>query len=258
MLYSESLGDAGETIVFLHGIAGSTRYWTSRVEPLAAQYRLLFVDLLGYGKSAKPWTKYTVERHVEELFQVVRSQQSFTLVGHSFGAIVATAFRARYPHLVNRLILISLPYFGDKDAAIKYFRQSRTADRYVATNIAFAAIACMMTRWILRWFLPFVLRDMPIEVVRDLTRHTWRSYTSSLWDGVYGHDLLADVKTIDCDFPVVCLHGSADKTAPLFGVQQLLLGHPRWQLRILYGADHHPLLRDPRWCLDEIERAMRA
>jgi pimeloyl-ACP methyl ester carboxylesterase len=258
MLYNESLGDTGETMVFLHGIAGSTRYWKSRVEPLSAQYRLLLVDLLGYGKSAKPWTKYTVERHAEELYQVVRSQKPFTLVGHSFGAIVAIAFSARYPHLVRRLVLISLPYFGDKDAAIKYFRQSRTADRYVATNIAFAVIACLMTRWVLRWFLPYVLRDMPIEVVQDLSQHTWRSYTSSLWDGVYGHDLLADVNTLDCDLAVVCLHGSADKTAPLFGVQQLSCGRPQWQLRILPYADHHPLLRDPRWCLDEIERAMRA
>ena len=83
MLYNESLGDTGETMVFLHGIAGSTRYWKSRVKPLSAQYRLLLVDLLGYGKSAKPWTKYTVERHVEELYQVVRRQKPFTLVGHS-------------------------------------------------------------------------------------------------------------------------------------------------------------------------------
>ena len=257
MLYSESLGDAGETLVFLHGIAGSTRYWKSRVEPLAAQYRLLFVDLLGYGKSAKPWTKYTVERHVEELYQVVRNHSSITLVGHSFGAIVAAAFSARYPHLVSRLILISLPYFADQNGAIRYFREGGGANRYVTTNIAFAVLACLTTRWVLRWFLPYILRDMPFEVVQDLSRHTWRSYTSSLWDGVYGHDLMADVKTLHVDLAVVCLHGSADKTAPLFGIRQLSSGRPQWTLQILPDGDHHPLLRNPQWCLDRIEQAMR-
>ena len=257
-LYSESMGDAGETIVFLHGIGGSTRYWKSRVEPLAGRYRLLLIDLLGYGKSAKPWTQYTIERHVEEVYEVVRSRRSITLVGHSLGAIVAAAFCARYPHLVNRLILISLPYFGNKDRAIRYFRESRSADRYVATNIAFAALACITTRWVLRWFLPYVLRDMPLEVVQDLSRHTWRSYTSSLWDGVYGHDLLADVESLDRNFEVVCLHGSADQTAPLSGVQQLAADRPQWKLRILPDCDHHLLLRNPPWCLDQIERALRA
>lgn len=257
VLYNESMGDEGETMVFLHGIAGSTRYWKSRVEPLSVRYRLLLVDLLGYGKSAKPSTKYTVERHVNELYEVVRNQKSIILVGHSFGAIIAATFYARFPRMVDRLILISLPYFGDKKGAIKYFSESRSADRYVTTNLAFAALACITTRWVLRWFLPYVLRDMPPEVVQDLTRHTWRSYTSSLWDGVYGHDLLADVESFDPDFQIVCLHGSADKTAPLFGVQQLSADRPQWRLQILANSDHHLLLRNPQWCLDEIDRAMQ-
>ncbi|WP_422343059.1 alpha/beta fold hydrolase [Parasphingorhabdus sp.] len=257
MLYSEKIGDEGETMVFLHGIAGSTRYWKSRVEPLTRHYQLLLVDLLGYGQSPKPWTKYTVDRHVDELYQVVRDQKAMTIVGHSFGAIVAIAFCARFPHLVKRLTLIGLPYFGDKQGAIKYFSESHLAERYVTTNIAFAALACMMTRWVLRWFLPYVLRDMPREVVEDLTRHTWRSYTSSLWDGVYGHDLFADADSLDPNCNVLCLHGSADKTAPLSGVQKLLANRSRWKIQILEDGDHHPLLREPNWCLQQITLAMR-
>jgi pimeloyl-ACP methyl ester carboxylesterase len=257
VLFSEKLGDEGETMVFLHGIAGSTRYWKSRVVPLADHNRLLFVDLLGYGKSPKPWTKYTVERHVDELYQLLQDQEPMTLVGHSFGAFVATAFCARYPHLVKRLILISLPYFGDKEGAIKYFSESHSAERYVTTNIAFAAIACILTRWVLRWILPYVLRDMPLEVVQDLSRHTWRSYTSSLWDGVYGHDLFADADNLDPDCDVFCLHGSADKTAPLSGILKLSSRHSRWRLQILQDGDHHLLLRNPEWCLAKINSAMK-
>ena len=257
MLYSEQLGDGGETMVFLHGIAGSTRYWKSRVKPLTSHHRLLLVDLLGYGQSPKPWTKYTVDRHVDELYQIVRDQKEMTIVGHSFGAIVAIAFCARFPNLVKRLILISLPYFGDKHGAIKYFSESHLAERYVTTNIAFAALACVITRWVLRWFLPYILRDMPSEVVEDLTRHTWRSYTSSLWDGVYGHDLFADADSLASNCNVYCLHGSTDTTAPLSGVQKLLTNRPQWNIQILPDGDHHPLLRNPQWCLEQITLAMK-
>jgi pimeloyl-ACP methyl ester carboxylesterase len=257
MLHSEMLGDAPDTIVFLHGIGGTVRYWKTRVLSLATSYRLILIDLLGYGQSPKPWTKYTVKRHVEELYQVLHEHESLTIVGHSFGSIVAMAFAARYPHMVKRLVLISMPYFGDKAGAIHYFRNSNLADRYVMTNIAFAALACIMTRYVLRWLLPYVLRDIPREVVQDLTRHTWRSYTSSVWDGIYRHDLVADTKRLDSNCDVLFLHGRRDKTAPLFGVQQLMKGHSDWQLDILDDADHHPLLRNPQWCLQAIESVMK-
>ena len=252
MIYRETLGDADESIVFLHGIGGTSRYWKTRVQPLAASYRLILVDLLGYGQSPKPWTQYTVERHVDELYQILCEDRSLTIVGHSFGAIVALAFAARYPQLVKRLVLISTPYFGNKEGAMRYFRNSNPADRYVMTNIAFAAFACVMTRWVLRWLLPYVLRDMPREVVQDLTQHTWRSYTSSVWDGIYRHDLLADIECLDSDCEVLFIHGESDVTAPLSGVRKLIHGHPDWRLCVLNGADHHPVLRDPQWCVQAI------
>jgi len=256
MLHFETLGDAADTIVFLHGIGGTSRYWKTRVQPLASSYHLILVDLLGYGQSPKPWTKYTVDRHVDELYQVLHEHESLTIVGHSFGAIIALSFAVRYPHLVKRLVLISLPYFGDKAGAFRYFRKSHLADRYVMTNIAFAALACVMTRYVLRWLLPYVLRDMPREVIQDLTQHTWRSYTSSVWDGIYRHDLLHDTTQLGTDCDILFLHGELDETAPLSGVKQLMPGHPDWRLCILANADHHPLLRDPQWCTRAINSMM--
>ena len=155
--------------------------------------------------------------------------------------------------MVKRLILVSLPYFGNKEGAMRYFRNSRPADRYVMTNIAFAAVVCVMTRRVLRWLLPYVLRDMPREVVEDLVQHTWRSYTSSVWDGIYRHDLLADTKSLKSNCPVLLLHGELDKTAPLSGIQQLMANHPHRELHILPCGDHHPLLRNPEWCIQAIE-----
>jgi hypothetical protein len=100
------------------------------------------------------------------------------------------------------------------------------------TNIAFAAIACMLTRWVLRWLLPYVLRDMPRKVVQHLTRHTWRSYTSTVWDGIYNHDLLADMKQLDTNCDIIFLHGELDKTAPLSGIEQLRVRYTDWQIQI--------------------------
>jgi len=61
----------GPIIVFLPRLGATTRYWKSRVAPLATRTRLQLVDLLGFGRSPKPWTTYTVEQHVAALRAVI-------------------------------------------------------------------------------------------------------------------------------------------------------------------------------------------
>lgn len=257
-LSHERLGESGPLLVFLHGVGGTTRYWHSRVAPLAGAHRLLLVDLLGFGGSPKPWERYTVERHVEALHPILEGQGPLTLVGHSFGAVAAVAYAARHPREVERLVLLSLPYFGSEARALDHFRNAASPDRWVMTNMAFAAVTCIVTRRVMRRVLPRLLPDMPRDVLDDLVRHTWRSFTSTLWEGVYRHDLAEDASRLPADVPVVLLHGARDATAPLDGVRRLAAGRSGWTLRVLPGADHHPLLRDPAWCLGAIRSACAA
>ena len=83
-----SLAD-GPTVVFLPGLGGTTRYWSSRVAALERRYRVVLVDLLGFGDSPRPWARYSVERHVQSLAEVLRPYGRVTLVGHSLGALLS-------------------------------------------------------------------------------------------------------------------------------------------------------------------------
>ena len=51
----KKMGSRGSTLAFLPGVGGTTRYWETRVAPLAQEHRLRLIDLLGFGKSPKPW-----------------------------------------------------------------------------------------------------------------------------------------------------------------------------------------------------------
>jgi len=248
-LYSREIGNDGPPIAFLPGVGGTTRYWAGRVLPLARTNRLILIDLLGFGRSPKPWIRYTVERHVQEIHRVLDGRGPVSLVGHSFGAIAALAFAARYPDLVERLVLLSLPYFGSEERALAHFRRSPSPDRWVMTNIVFAAVTCIVTRRIMRRVLPRLQPDMPRDVLEDLVQHTWRSFTSTLWEGVYRHDLARDAGRLPDRITVLLLHGDRDPTAPLEGVRRLSAGRAGWTLQVLPGVDHHPMLRDPARCL---------
>jgi pimeloyl-ACP methyl ester carboxylesterase len=252
-LYHVEFGLRGPTLVFLPGVGGTTRYWASRIAPLAVSHRLVLVDLLGFGRSPKPWTTYTIERHVTELHRVLANRGPVTLVGHSFGALAAVAYAARHPEQVGALILLSLPNFGGEERAMDYFRARPTADRWLMTNVVLASVACIVTRRLMRRLLPRLAPDMPREILEDYVLHTWRSATSTMWEGVYRYDLTDDTAALPDTLPVLLLHGEHDTTAPLEGVARLQDAYPGWTLRVLLDGDHHPLLRDPEWTVREVQ-----
>src|SRR5512142_380319 len=89
----------GQTLVFLHGIAGDSRTWLEPMRRLAPRYRVLAPDLPGHGDSAKETGDYSLGAHanfVRDLLQALRIDRA-TLVGHSLGGGVALQLTYQYP-----------------------------------------------------------------------------------------------------------------------------------------------------------------
>lgn len=251
-LFTRELGRGHRLLAFLPGLANTTRYWESRIAPLAEHSRLLLIDPLGFGRSPKPWTTYSVERHVAEVRRVLSDRGPVTLVGHSFGAILAMAYASRHPDDVRGLVLIGLPVFHGEIEARRFVRKRPSPERWVLGNMVLASLACILTRRLFRHLIPGLVSDFPREVTDDLVLHTWRSSTSTLWEAVYRFDVFRAADALPRQLPVTLLHGALDKTAPLSGVQELIRNYPDWTLRILEGGDHHTLLRNPDWTLAAI------
>jgi pimeloyl-ACP methyl ester carboxylesterase len=254
-LHLETFGTGERTLAFLPGHGLTTRYFASRVAPLAARHRVVLVDLLGFGRSPKPWTRYTADRHVAELRRVLAPLGPLTLVGHSLGARLAVTYAARYPDQVRCLVLLSLPYFGGAREAYRHFAHGELPGRWVSTRRPLTAVACVLIRRVLYPFLPRLEPDLPREVVEDVRLHHWRSDVSTLRECLFGYDLPADVARLAPALAVLCLHGSDDRSAPIEGVRRFAARHPNTTVRVLEGADHHPLLRDPARCVEEIRAA---
>lgn len=247
--------EAAPTIIFLPGIGATTRYFRRRVQALAANARVVLVDLLGFGQSPMPWATYSVERHVAELHRVLGALGPVTLVGHSLGARIAVAYAARHPAQVRRVILMSIPHFGSGEGARRHFRR-RGAEGWFLTHLVPFAIACLLSRRLLGWAFPALMPDLPREVAEDLTRMTWRSSTSSMWQVVYEYDMTSDFERLPASTPVTFIHGDQDESAPLPNVRRLAAARPGSTLRVLPGGDHQLLLGQPAWTLAEIGATM--
>jgi pimeloyl-ACP methyl ester carboxylesterase len=112
-----SRGD-GETIVFLHGLLGSSKSWAFQFEHLSRNYRIVAWDAPGFGRS--DLVPAAIDAYVEALREFITSigGKKVSLVGHSMGGTVATCLAAKFPELVSRLVLsCSHAGYGDPETA---------------------------------------------------------------------------------------------------------------------------------------------
>jgi len=100
----------GEPLVFLPGgPAISHGYLQMFFSDLADSYKLVYYDPFGVGKSdrAKQQEEYTFDRAVEDL-ELLRQKlklERISVLGHSYGGLVAQAYALKYPESVNKLVL---------------------------------------------------------------------------------------------------------------------------------------------------------
>jgi 2-hydroxymuconate-semialdehyde hydrolase len=82
----------GAAVVLLHGFPTSSFLWRAFVPPLAARFRVIAPDLLGYGDSDKPLdadlTMNAQAGYVRELLEDLAVQR-FAVIGHDLGGVVA-------------------------------------------------------------------------------------------------------------------------------------------------------------------------
>lgn len=118
-------------LVFLHGWAGSARYWESTAQALVEQFDCLLYDLRGFGRSSLPnpvppevsALEYELESYAEDLAILLDSLgiARVYLNAHSTGASIATFFLNLYPERVEQAILTCSGIFEYDEKAFQAF-----------------------------------------------------------------------------------------------------------------------------------------
>src|SRR5215217_7665000 len=108
--YQEAGDEHAPAIVLIHGFASSTLVWSKVFLKLAeAGYRVIAVDMLGYGYSAKPRNgEYTIAGQAKLLTRLLDCLgiPRAIFVGSSYGGAVAATSALDYPDRVEKLILV--------------------------------------------------------------------------------------------------------------------------------------------------------
>src|SRR5918993_1957502 len=108
--YQEAGDENAPALVLIHGFASSTLVWSKVFLRFAEEgYRVIAVDMLGYGYSAKPRNgEYTIAGQAKlltRLLDCLGIRRAF-LVGSSYGGAVAATCALDYADRVEKLILV--------------------------------------------------------------------------------------------------------------------------------------------------------
>ncbi|EHH2556720.1 alpha/beta hydrolase [Vibrio parahaemolyticus] len=102
----------GEPIIFVHGFPDSANAWRHQVDPfVSAGYRVITLDMRGYGKTSKPMEKE--HYHITMLASDVKAVldhlniEKAHVVGHDWGSVVSWAFAGIYLQATKSLTAIS-------------------------------------------------------------------------------------------------------------------------------------------------------
>lgn len=101
-------------IVFIHGWSCDHTFWRFQIPTLSNDYRLIIVDLPGYGFSSKPEkVAYSPDSFAEAINSVLEATgiDRAILVGHSSGFVAARQFILKYPKKSKALCIVDGVYF---------------------------------------------------------------------------------------------------------------------------------------------------
>lgn len=266
-------------LVFLHGVLSDHRTWRFVAGDLGRDHALLLLDLPGCGESDAPSPGdagdgfYSPDSLARAVMLVLRDRlranggrPTFTLVGHSLGAMIALratgspGLRAEFPDVLDRIgacVLVSCVDVA-MERPREEFRRIATISRPVVT---IASAAGLLRPLVGRAVLEgsgdpdAALReeaDRILEVLRDgprLRAAQAMLRTAVPFDGK-GRPRWEEIERLSGDYanvrvPCLLVHGSRDETLPVAMSYKLRAQLPDAKLRVVRGAMHSPQIEAP-------------
>ncbi|WP_147392100.1 alpha/beta fold hydrolase [Amnibacterium setariae] len=254
----------GDPLLLLHGVGRDRRDWSEVVPALAADRRVIAIDLEGCGDS-EAWSERVTLRSMTEVVRrtlaALGVREPVVAVANSMGGAVALRLHADDPAAVSALVLSSSPGFasggtiGLRLMAVHGVGPALLAFRRVAariqTRMLFADKAFATRRLIAEGLERVSRRDKRrayFQVVHELggwlgVRRRWRAEALRP---------LVERRT-----PTLVLWGERDAVLPVKQLRAAAAALPHARTRTLPGVGHAAQIEDPAGFVREVESFLR-
>jgi pimeloyl-ACP methyl ester carboxylesterase len=232
-------------LVLIHGFSASTRSWDLLVPMLAKSYRVIRIDLLGHGRSAKPTgAGYAIAdqgRRVGDALDQLGVTRA-VVVGHSTGGSVATALTEQRRDLVTALVLINT------GPSINAFIPQGPANQLLEIPVVGQLLWRLRTDSLIRQAAATAVThdvEIPQAVVDDVLGMTYHAFTATARaaDDYLQQRTLPD-RLATLGAPLLVIFGGEDRRWRSSSATDYR-AVPGAKIEVLPGVGHTPLIEDP-------------
>jgi pimeloyl-ACP methyl ester carboxylesterase len=245
--YVDSGGDK-PVLLFVHGLSSSLSFWDPQLREFAADYRVIALDLPGFGASDRPDAPFTPPWYADFAvsFLDALGVGQVTWVGHSMGAQIGMHAALNHPDRVERLVLVAPAGFepftpGEAGWMKRYWTEKRTLEtdepgvRTSFTRLVFNVRDDAVERWIeerVRLADTEVFRGTSVAVSRCIAGMLDYPVRKRLGD-IHQPTLIV-FGTQDRLIPNPILHGGSTRAVAAWGHEHI----PGSELVMIPGAGH--------------------
>ncbi|MEA5551539.1 alpha/beta hydrolase [Anabaena cylindrica UHCC 0172] len=280
---SPSGSEVKPVMVFMHGWAGSSRYWRSTAETLLDKFDCLLYDMRGFGRShGKPTIIETAESVVEsqsnqeeteaiqeltyELEDYAEDLAAFLdglqlqrvyINAHSMGASIATLFFNRYPERVEKGILTCSGIFEyDEKAFAAFYKFGGLVVKFRPKWLGKIPLADKM----------FMARFLHSPIPKSERKAFLQDFIDADYDAALG-TIFTSVSKKQADFmpqefanlkvPTLLVAGEYDIIIPAEMGEKAAALSEKVEYAVIPNTAHFPMLEDPETYLQRVREFLQ-
>lgn len=228
---------SGNAILLIHGFPFHQDLWEDYTPRLSDKFRVITVDLPGFGKSPPLKSPFSLEQVADTLLDFLRDKviTEVSLVGHSLGGYVALAMVKKNPALFSSLVLFHSTAYADSSE--KKGSRSKVVE-FVKKNGALAFTS---------GFIPPLFADPKHEAIEKVRKIAGEATS----EAVIGYtiamrDRLDEIKTLErYKNPTLFLAGQKDPGIPVDSIKKQAGHCQKPQIHIIEKVAHMGMLEKP-------------
>jgi len=248
----------GPTIVLIHGFGAAIDWWDDIAPGLAADHRVIRIDLIGHGGTMAPRSGYSIERQAMLVSGLLDrlGVDRFTVIGHSMGGEVATALAEINPQRIERMILIDSP--ARSESAEFTIMTGVYFQRPLGEVLSYLESDDAIRRGLAQGFAPgFSVPEKFVDDVKQLTYSAFRQ----------AHDESVTYRKTKPPYERIAALKPLPPLLAIFGTRDAIISPddakffervPGAKVTMIEGAGHSPMVESPTKVLELIRSFLRS
>lgn len=249
-MYYQSFGNpANPALLLIHGFCEDHSVWAHYIPELQKDYRVIAIDLPGFGKSPVLAGTPSIEAYAQTVREMLARENVVKprVIGHSLGGYVALALADRMPSELERLVLFHSTSF--EDTAEKKANRNRVID-FLKDN----GVSSFVRNFVTPLFA-VENRASLAALIENLEEKGEQQHLEGL---IYATEAMRDrydrkgvLEALTC--PILFICGKQDTAIPMERTQEEAFLPNESHLLILDHCGHMGMFEKPEVCLRSIK-----